>query len=224
MKKREEQKEKAQTAIKLLIAKIDENPDDVQAYYELGVALTEMKSYSQAEELFKRTLSAFSKTPEKTDILHYGLGNVYYASELYSEAITEFKNVKSKKLRNDAYLMIAQTNYVQENYEIALAFALTVAQQEQDSKNGDALKLVGDCFMNMGNFEQAKQYYDQALKIKPKDVAVLFQRGIIAMIDKDIPNKYFKLVKQIDGKYYKKMQSRLTDAETFVIKKQTKKE
>ena len=47
-------KNKAEELIKDLIQKIDNNPYDAQAYYNLGVALNDAHSAEQAEELFKK--------------------------------------------------------------------------------------------------------------------------------------------------------------------------
>ena len=92
--KRAKQDEKMQQVIQKLIAKIDADPYDQESYYALGTALTEEKSFTQAEELFKKALNALNDRAEKTELLHYGLGNVYYASELYDEAIAQFNLVQ----------------------------------------------------------------------------------------------------------------------------------
>ena len=59
MTKREEKEKQAQVALKQLIAQVDKDPYNPEAYYQLGMALTEMKSYPQAEELFKKALNVF---------------------------------------------------------------------------------------------------------------------------------------------------------------------
>ena len=100
--KRAKQDEKMQQVIQKLIAKIDADPYDQESYYALGTALTEEKSFTQAEELFKKALNALNDRAEKTELLHYGLGNVYYASELYDEAIAQFNLVQDGKLQAQA--------------------------------------------------------------------------------------------------------------------------
>lgn len=54
MMKRAKQDEKMQQVIQKLIAKIDADPYDQESYYALGTALTEEKSFTQAEELLKK--------------------------------------------------------------------------------------------------------------------------------------------------------------------------
>lgn len=52
--KRAKRDEKMQQVIQKLIAKIDADPYDQESYYALGTALTEEKSFTQAEELLKK--------------------------------------------------------------------------------------------------------------------------------------------------------------------------
>ena len=147
--KRAKQDEKMQQVIQKLIAKIDADPYDQESYYALGTALTEEKSFTQAEELFKKALNALSDRAEKTELLHYGLGNVYYASELYDEAIAQFNLVQDGKLQAQAYTMLAQSYYAKANYQKALVFALTASEK---LRSATTLSLMGDCFLALGNF------------------------------------------------------------------------
>lgn len=216
MTKREEKTKQAQKTIQKLIAAVDANPYDPQAYYQLGVALTEMKSYPQAEELFKRALNVFSKQPQKQSLLHYGLGNVFYASGFYPEAIQEFQAVTDDKLAFDALIMLAQTNYAQEKYQACLAFALTALDKQANSV--EALKLMADSFMALGRFADAETYYQKLLQIDSTNVAALFQLGLTKMFLGKESQDIFAKVKAQDEAYYQKMQTRLQEAETFVTK------
>ena len=78
--KRDRLEEETKGKIEKLIEKVDENPYDPQRYYALGCCLTELQSFEQAEELFKRALNVFEGQEDKQALLHYGLGNVFYAT------------------------------------------------------------------------------------------------------------------------------------------------
>ncbi|GET18115.1 tetratricopeptide repeat protein [Ligilactobacillus agilis] len=220
MTKREEKEKQAQVALKQLIAQVDKDPYNPEAYYQLGMALTEMKSYPQAEELFKKALNVFEGQADKQALLHYGLGNVFYASEFYPEALKEFQAVKDSKLANEALLMLAQTNYAQKQYQSCVAFALTVF--EQDATNTTALKLVADSLMALGSFAEAKQYYQKFLELSPANVEVLFSLGLVKLVLGEDAKGLFTKVKQSDAKYYAKMQTRLQEVEAFIKKTQPK--
>lgn len=204
--------EETTQAIKELIAAVDKNPNDPHAYYNLGSLLTELKNYQQAEELFKKALHFFKNDLQK-GILHYGLGNVFYASGLYKEAIVEFQKIKQNDLKSEALLMIAQAEYAQANYQISLAYALTVAEKE---KGRDALMLVGENFLALGDFDQARGYFDQVLEKWPDDNPANFQRGIVGIVKGEDNSIFFEKVKKSDPGYFKKMKARLVDVEKFI--------
>ena len=201
--------EKKQLLTKL-ISKVDQDPYDPKAYYELGCFLVTLKNYPAAEELFKRALNAFEKQPKKQDLLRYGLGNVYYASELYQEALHEFNKIKDQKLMGKAYLMIAQTYYAKQDYRHALAYALSA------KKDIAAKRLIGDCFLALGEFMQAKKWYQEVLKACPDDLSTNFNLGICQVTLGNDGQKYFLKVKQKDVAYYEKMQARLADIQSFL--------
>ena len=99
--KRKQLEEETKEKIKKLIEKVDENPYDPQGYYALGCSLTELQSFEQAEELFKRALNVFEGQKDKQALLHYGLGNVFYATGLFKEASAEFKMLNGSKYESD---------------------------------------------------------------------------------------------------------------------------
>ena len=73
------------------------------------------------------------------------------------KALGEFQRVQDKRLKGQAYMMIAQTYYAQKKYQQALVFALTAS--EQLKRDSAPLTLMGDTFMALGNFTQAHEYY-----------------------------------------------------------------
>lgn len=214
--KRQEEAAKLEAVIQKLIKKIDADPYNEENYYALGVALTEKKSFEQAEELFKRALNALKAQPQKLALLHYGLGNVYYESALYDEALKEFTQVKDSKLKAEAYLMLAQTYYAKGEQQKALAFVLTA----DELKASFATKrLLGDCLLALGNFANAKKAYEKALTFKENDANVNFQLGVLEVVLGADPKKYFEQAKKADPKLYERLQTRLGDIEKLMQNK-----
>lgn len=213
--KRKQEQKKAEETTKKLIHKIDQNPYDVQNYYELGTLLTEMQSFPQAEELFKKALTIFENDKELS-LLHYGLGNVFYSTGLYQEAIEEFQQVSNNELKGNAYLMIAQSMYAQNNYQQAMAFALTASDQLPQDKAPK--KLVADCLLALGDLKTAKSFYLQALEVDSKDAHTLFQLGLIEFTQESpqAGQEYFEKAKKIDERYFNKMKERLGDIQKTI--------
>ena len=210
---RQKKQKKAAKATHRLVKAIDDDPYNVENYYELGTILTEMQSFPQAEELFKKALTIFTKDQHAQSLLHYGLGNVFYSSGLYKEAVEEFQYVTDNNLKSEAYLMIAQAYFAQQNYQQAMAFALTASDNLPHDK--EPKKLMADCFFALGDFKTAISFYQQVLTIDDKDVHTLFQLGLAKYVteSQEAGQKYFEKVKQLDFSYYQRMQSRLSDIE-----------
>lgn len=223
MGQREKYQKEAEKTTHELVEAIDKDPYNAENYYQLSTILTEMQSFTQAEELLRKALTIFDDKATQS-LLHYGLGNVLYSSGLYPEAISEFQEVSDSKLQADAYLMIGQSYYAQNNYRQALAFALTASEKNSNLK--DAQSLIGDCFFSLGDFKSARNYYQQVLKSDDNDVHVLFEMGIIEFIigKREDGEQYFEKVKQIDKNYYQRMQSRLNDIQNLINSKDKQKD
>lgn len=203
----------ADTILHELIDKIDQNPYEPQGYYNLGTFLVTQKNYVQAEELFKRALNVFKDQPKQQQVLYYGLGNVYYESELYEQAIATFQKIQDIKLKGQAYLMLAQSYYAKKNYQQALAFALTASEEQQCFD--ESLNLVADCFLALGDFNQAQKYYQKILQKDINNVHANFHYGLCLVVLGKDPARYFERVKHQDLAYYQKMQQRLTDIQNL---------
>ena len=134
MAEEDKKTQEAEKATHKLVQAIDQDPYNVDNYYQLGTILTEMQSFPQAEELFKRAINIFKDQPAKVDLLTYGLGNVFYSAGLYDEAIQAFQKVTDHKLKTEAYLMIGQANYAQQKYQQAMVFALTASDEMPQNK------------------------------------------------------------------------------------------
>lgn len=214
----------AEKATHQLVKAIDDDPYNVDNYYQLGVVLTEMQSFSQAEELLKRAINIFSKQKNKVDLLTYGLGNVYYTAGLYENAITEFQKINSSSLQYDAYLMIGQANYAHQNYQQAIAFALTANEKKPSDK--EPKRLLADCFLALGQFKQAESFYQQVLRIDESDVRALFQLGVVKLTleGPQAADHFFDKVRHLDYDYFDRMNERLGDVQRFIKSRKQKNE
>ncbi|WP_281164908.1 tetratricopeptide repeat protein [Liquorilactobacillus sicerae] len=216
---RKQQQAKLAAKIKKLIKAIDLKPKDPQQYYALGMLLTKAQQYTQAEELFKRAINFFKHQHLATDLLEYGLGNVLYSAGLYQKSLTVFQQVKSADLKNDAYLMIAQNYYAQENYQQALVFALTVSEQAK-TQQADGWLLAGESLLALGNLKLAAKYFDQVLVNRPTNFQANFERGVIEMVWQQESERFFKQAKKSDPVKFAHQQERLADIERVLIAKQ----
>lgn len=216
-KQRKQLVKKTDELIKAAIQKIDDEPKNAQNYYDLGSLLTELKNYEQAEALFRKALPLFATEQHDSSLLYYGLGNVLYAAGLYAQAVEVFQKVQEQKLQQDAYLMLAQSEFAQEHYQQALAFALTAA--ERGSQQDAAHLLMGESFLALGDFEHAQEYFEQVRTREPQNFKANFELGVINLVlGKENPC-YFQQAQKSDPSAFKRMQSRLADIEKVLLAK-----
>ena len=205
---REEQKKQTQKLVHRLVMAIDEEPDKFNNYYDLGALLTRLNDFEQAEELFMKALGIFEKKNDAkaVNLLNYGLGNVYYSVGKINEAIKQYNKIDDAKLKADSYLMLAQSYMKQKNYQQAVAYGLTAHDlRPQDPEINQA---IGDSLLALGEFKQAKNYYDLILKRHPGRADTQFNRGLVAMVLGEPYQDYLNQSQQLDPDYYAQSEQR----------------
>lgn len=215
---REEQKKQTQKLVHRLVMAIDEEPDKFNNYYDLGALLTRLNDFEQAEELFMKALGIFEKKNDAkaVNLLNYGLGNVYYSVGKTNEAIKQYNKIDDAKLKADSYLMLAQSYMKQKNYQQAVAYGLTAHDlRPQDPEINQA---IGDSLLALGEFKQAKNYYDLILKRHPGRADTQFNRGLVAMVLGEPYQDYLNQLQQLDPDYYAQSEKRISDIEHFLQK------
>lgn len=214
----EEQKKQTQKLVHRLVTAIDEEPDKFNNYYDLGALLTRLNDFEQAEELFMKALGIFEKKNDAkaVNLLNYGLGNVYYSVGKINEAIKQYNKIDDAKLKADSYLMLAQSYMKQKNYQQAVAYGLTAHDlRPQDPEINQA---IGDSLLALGEFKQAKNYYDLILKRHPGRADTQFNRGLVAMVLGEPYQDYLNQSQQLDPDYYAQSEKRISDIEHFLQK------
>lgn len=210
---RETQKKQSQQLVHRLVKAIDEEPNKFNNYYDLGSLLTRLNDYAQAEELFQKALGIFEKRGDQQAInfLKYGLGNLYYTVGKVDEAIKLYNQIDDDKLKADSYLMLAQSYMKKKQYKQAVAYGLTA--YDLSSEDPEINQVLGDSMLALGEFEQAKRYYDQILLHHPGRADTQFNRGLVAMALHEPYKKYLAQAQQLDLDYYQKSEKRIADIE-----------
>ncbi|WP_267201392.1 tetratricopeptide repeat protein [Limosilactobacillus kribbianus] len=210
---RDSEKKQTEKLVHKLIQAIDEHPDKVNNYYDLGSLLTRLNDYQQAEELFMKALGIFEakNDQEAQDLLNYGLGNLYYEVGKVDRAIELYNKIKDDKRKADSYLMLAQSYMKKGQHKQAVAYGLTAHELRQEDP--DINQVIGDSLLALGEFKQAKGYYDAILKRHPGRADTQFNRGLVAMVLGEPYQDYLTQAKQLDPVYYQKSEQRINDIE-----------
>lgn len=213
---KEKQKRETTKLVHQLIGAIDEHPDQVNNYYDLGSLLTRLQSYDQAEELFMKALGIFEKKDDKEaiNLLNYGLGNVYYTVGKIKSALEYYNKIDDPKLKADSYLMMSQSYMKEKQYKQAIAYGLTALELRPN--DAEINQVLGDSFLALGEFEQARGYYDRILKHHPGRADTQFNRGLVAMVLGEDYHNYLEQAQQLNPDYYAKSEKRISDIENFL--------
>ena len=210
---RNSQKKETEKLVHKLIAAIDEHPEKVNNYYDLGSLLTRLNDYQQAEELFMKALGIFEAKEDQDamNLLNYGLGNLYYEVGKVNEALKLYNSIDDPKLKADSYLMMAQSYMKNGQHKQAVAYGLTALESRPDDP--EINQVIGDSLLALGEFKQAKQYYDAILKRHPGRADTQFNRGLVAMVLGEPYHDYLAQAKQLDLNYYQKSEQRIAEIE-----------
>lgn len=221
---RDEKKRETEKLVHKLIQAIDEHPEKVNNYYDLGSLLTRLNDYPQAEELFMKALGIFEAKGDQDaqDLLNYGLGNLYYEVGKVDRAIALYNKIEDPKIKADSYLMLAQSYMKKGQHKQAVAYGLTAHELRQEDP--EINQVIGDSLLALGEFKQAKKYYDAILKYHPGRADTQFNRGLVAMVLGEPYKNYLEQAKQLDPHYYEKSEKRLAEIEKTLQATQPKKD
>lgn len=210
---RDAEKKETEKLVHKLIEAIDKHPEKVNNYYDLGSLLTRLNDYQQAEELFMKALGIFEakNDQEALNLLNYGLGNLYYEVGKVNEAINLYNKIDDPKIKADSYLMLAQSYMKKGQHKQAVAYGLTA--HELRKEDPEINQVIGDSLLALGEFAQAKTYYDAILKHHPGRADTQFNRGIVAMVLGEPYKDYLIQAKQLNPGYYQKSEKRLAEIE-----------
>jgi tetratricopeptide (TPR) repeat protein len=141
----------------------DQDKNNVQLHFSLGVLLASEKQYSAAQEEFEL---ADSLMPRTFEILH-NLGQAYLRNSNYAKA--EMALDRALTLRpNSAETMhlLAQAHFSQRKE--AAALELLVRARKLAPENADIISLLARLFMSQSFYEDAIQLLEEGIKVAPQ--------------------------------------------------------
>ena len=181
-------------AIHLLVERINRDPKDIENYLQLSTYLIEQNAADQALELLEKARGLVNHPEELTyniAVCYYLQGEFQKSLALLNSIIDDEETMYQKAL---IFMKLGQ-------YQKALAYALTLKNQDERT-----LELLGDIWLSLGDLKTANQTYSQILKDQ-RNSKVNFLLGL-TLFDTN-PNeaeKYFKLSKNQDPKYFAQAQ------------------
>lgn len=181
-------------AIHLLIKKINKHPHDIENYLQLSTYLIEQNATDQALELLEKARSLV-KHPED---LTYNIAVCYYMQGDFAKSLALLNSIADdEETMYQKALIFMKLG----QYQKALAYALTLKNQDERT-----LELIGDIWLSLGDLKSANQTYNK-ISEDQRNAKVNFLLGLTLFdTDPDEAEKYFKLSKNQDPKYFAQAQ------------------
>ena len=139
-----------------------------------GMDAIQKQDLRGAEELFQEAIAA----GEDEVTAYRGLGIAYMGQARYREAAQAFETAlsccdsKMPKTRADIQLYLASAHYRNGDY----ASVITVCGQlSEESPCAEASFYLGGAYLNMDEVSRAREYFDEAVSMQPKDYSLYLQ-------------------------------------------------
>ncbi len=158
-------------AVKFYKAKIATDPKFEPAHRYLGFAYFNMKNWEGAREAFKEAINI----SDTTFVTNYWLAQVYNRMDSTDQAAEQYSKIlklaegKEKQYKNEileASGFLGQRYFTRKSY----AAALPLLSKALQLKPGEwrLMEMMGACYHQMQNFDEAIKWYRQVLKLNPK--------------------------------------------------------
>ena len=170
-------------AVRILKQALETNPANEVAIYELAFCYDQLEDFTSAIKCY----SDFIDENPYSFTAWYNLGNAYSKSENFEKAIWAYDycllinedfspayfNLGNAYLSEDKYLLSIQ------NFERCI---------ELDGEDGLTLCYLGECNEQLGNLEEAKQFYYKSLELMPELSDAWLGLGIVKDLEGDLQN------------------------------------
>ena len=159
--------------------KINEKPDDAQAYYECATAiLSTSKNWGKARELLEKAVALDAAYDDaQLDLLY-----VYAKLRREKEAISLFEKIVKKNPSAPAYFNLGVLYYDTKQY--AKALPLFASALKRAPENTQTQYLIGVIFMRQKKYAEAKVFFENVVKRNPRHGPALLRLGAIAYKEK----------------------------------------
>jgi tetratricopeptide (TPR) repeat protein len=156
---------------------IQEQPQNLDLLYTVGLLNLQAEQYAAAESNFKRLVSS----GKRTDVGHYYLGRVAEKRERYKQALNWYRKVDKGEYYLDAQTRVADLYVKLGNLEDARAHFKKL--RDEASKSETAIKLYlaeGQLLREQAEYHAGMEMFNRALTEHPGNGDLLYARALMA--------------------------------------------
>jgi len=168
-------------AVRILQQALEANPSNEVAIYELAFCYDQMQEFTSAIQCY----SDFIDENPYSFTAWYNLGNAYSKSENFEKAIWAYDYcLLINEEFSPAYFNLGNAYLSEEKYLLSIQnFEKCI---ELDGEDGLTLCYLGECNEQLGNLEQAKNYYHRSLELMPELSDAWLGLGIVKDMEGDL--------------------------------------
>jgi tetratricopeptide (TPR) repeat protein len=168
-------------AVRILKLALETNPANEVAIYELAFCYDQMEDFTSAIKCY----SDFIDENPYSFTAWYNLGNAYSKSENFDKAIWAYDYcLLINEDFSPAYFNLGNAYLSEEKYLLSIQnFERCI---ELDGEDGLTLCYLGECNEQLGNLEEAKQFYYKSLELMPELSDAWLGLGIVKDLEGDL--------------------------------------
>ena len=168
-------------AVRILKQALETNPANEVAIYELAFCYDQMEDFTSAIKCY----SDFIDENPYSFTAWYNLGNAYSKSENFEKAIWAYDYcLLINEDFSPAYFNLGNAYLSEEKYLLSIQnFEKCI---ELDGEDGLTLCYLGECNEQLGNLEEAKQFYYKSLELMPELSDAWLGLGIVKDLQGDL--------------------------------------
>ena len=168
-------------AVRILKQALETNPTNEVAIYELAFCYDQMEDFTSAIKCY----SDFIDENPYSFTAWYNLGNACSKSENFEKAIWAYDYcLLINEDFSPAYFNLGNAYLSEEKYLLSIQnFERCI---ELDGEDGLTLCYLGECNEQLGNLEEAKQFYYKSLELMPELSDAWLGLGIVKDLEGDL--------------------------------------
>ena len=195
----EDQQGKREFYSQLTRQKIEDNPTDSKAYFELGVQYKEMGLLTDAEQMLMRSIELNEES------VHQRLNLAIVQQKLgkHEKAFENYSTVVQKDSKNaDAYFGLGYCSFIKNDIENALTYFKKAV--EYNPMHVEAHINLGALYEKAGNLEDAERTLLRALEIVPTHARAHYNLGVVYEKMDDLSRAVGQYKKAVQFHYVRK--------------------
>ena len=172
-------------------------PDSVDAMYLLAQTY---KNESRPLDALDLLLRAHKMTPDNADVI-FLMARISMSQNYFEDAIPLLESgLQIAPQRADLLAALGESYFMAGKVDKAIEQFKKLLQVDNSARS---YSFLGLSYRNLGRFDEAKQYFQQGLKLDPQNITCLFNLGFIAERQGDSANaeSFFQHALRIDPNY-----------------------